>query len=171
MSDKIAKLNKEFDGTKRDYEVAIQTLGAFGALVEDVPELLRAVGTKEAVRAVLARSEQLFLEGQVGNGGLYSEYLVPKVHILLAFADLQGFLGDVGSEEKLSAAALGIISGIRARAPQETNTSQDMISEEAIAHKIWGDALGRQKRDKLEAAIAETTALLHILRSSSRGSG
>jgi hypothetical protein len=89
-----------------DYDIAITTLSAIGALVEDAPELLRAAATKQVVRDVLAKSDRLFLDER--DRALSYDHLNNQVHIMLALADLNGFLGDAANEEKLAERALAV---------------------------------------------------------------
>jgi hypothetical protein len=154
----VEKLNSQVDQLARDYDIAITMLGAIGALVEDAPELLRAAATKQAVRDVLAKSDRLFLDER--DRALSYNHLNHQVHILLALADLDGFLGDAANEEKLAEKALAAIRESPDRLRNGDSPLPGIEAEEAMAHLLLGAALGLQ--DKFEAAVDETKKCINL---------
>ena len=173
-----SKLTAEVEATKRDHDAqkkqleekrkdfqvlqsqhqdlenihapTVATLGALGSLVDDAPELLRAEATKPAVKQILQNSDQLLVEVTV------PEAQYPRLKILLAFADLSGFVGDAGQQEKLARAALTLAARLHADGKAHSGTAIDA----ALANVLLGNALQLQK--KFADAINATQAGIRL---------
>jgi hypothetical protein len=132
----LVRIRSELDSNRA-------AVDALGIAVDEAPELLRSLVTTNAVQSVLQRSEQLAAH-------------IRKPSLLLAFAELQGFVGDAVSQEKLAAAALNLISELRSsdRVPAEID------GDEAAARMILGTALGAQ--GKLDEEINQIKISLKL---------
>jgi len=161
FEDEVSKLQEDIlrhEGERRKIDGELKnilstanlTLGTIGTLVDEAPDLLRAIATTDAVKNVLEKSDQLL--DQVSS----PEFQFPRIQLLLAFADLQGFLGVAGSrdaktsQEKLARGAIRLIAGIRGNG----RATPELDAAEAMAHVMLGAALGAQ--EKFETSITET---------------
>jgi hypothetical protein len=132
---KIKDQQIELDALQKFHAPTVATLGALGSLVDEAPELLRAQATKPAVQQILGNSEQLLVE--VTD----PEAQYPRLKILLAFADLSGFIGAAAQQEKLADKALVLAAALRAGGRARAG----MAADEAFAHVLRGNALRLRK--------------------------
>lgn len=148
-SAKLTALNEELANIATTRDVATKTLGTLGTLVDDAPDLLRAVATTEGVRNILAQSTTL-LDGAVLAPGLQHD----RVQIALAFADLEGFVGDPQRQRDLAMGVLGLLDNLRAtRTLQESGlTNATIDADEAMARAFLGNAAreGQQFQEAIE---------------------
>jgi tetratricopeptide (TPR) repeat protein len=143
------QLATQLNGLDASLKSALAALGALGTLVDEAPDLLRAVATTRALQIVLRNSGALLSDQVTG-----AEAQENRVQILLAFADLQGFIGNSASQEKLARGALALIRAMRS---SETPPA-DLDVLEATAHAILGKALafqGYESAAKFDESIRE----------------
>src|SRR5262249_35585327 len=135
---------------------ATTTLGALGTLVDEAPDLLRAVATTDAVQIVLQKADRLI------GGFPGSETQQSRIQILLAFADLQGFIGAAESQEKLARGALSLIRTLRTTNPEFPGID----GAEAAAHGSLGKALvlqGYAVPTKFDESLKELRLAINLL--------
>jgi hypothetical protein len=144
-----SKTEKELHNAQATLDKAVETLAAVSTLVDTAPELLRAASTTEAVRTILQKSDEL-LAGEATRPDLRYR----KLQILLAFANLQEFVGAPDKQENLAKGALQLIADLRAanEAPDGIDAAE-VDADEAAAHIMLGSALGAQY--KFEASVRE----------------
>jgi hypothetical protein len=129
-------LQSEHQKLRSIHTPTVATLGALGSLVDEAPELLRAEATKPAVKQILQNSDQLLIEVTT------PEAQYPRLKILLAFADLSGFVGDAAQQEKLARAALTLVARLHA----DGRARAGIAIDGALANVLLGNALQLQKR-------------------------
>jgi tetratricopeptide (TPR) repeat protein len=143
---KKQELGDELKALEANLDSATATLGALGTLVDEAPDLLRAVATTDAVQIVLQKADRLLGEQNSGP-----EVQQNRVQILLAFADLQGFIGAAESQEKLARGALTLVEQLRASG----QVFSGIDAAAAAAHATLGVALAFQ--EKFEGSLNELT--------------
>ena len=142
----------KFEQEKRDLakdlavglDTATATLAAVGTLIDDAPELLRAIATTDVIQNIIQKSDSLLLETEPTPDLKYR-----KAQILLAFADLQDFLGASGSQQRLASEVVKLIGNVR----NSDREFPEIDANEATAHLILGAALAAQ--NELDRAIDE----------------
>ena len=148
----LAELREESVRLGKAREIAIETLGTVGTLVDGSPELLRAVATTEGVRSILTRSSALLQKATLPPRLQYR-----RVQIALAFADLEGFVGDPSKQMELANGALDLIASLRdsEQLPESGLTEAVLLADEAMARVFVGDAL--YAKEDFPKSIEETT--------------
>jgi tetratricopeptide (TPR) repeat protein len=153
----LAKLREESTNLQKTHEIAIETLGTVGTLVDDSSEVLRAVATTEGVRSILMRSSALLQKAKLPPRLQYR-----RVQIALAFADLEGFVGDPSKQMELASGALDLIANLRdsGQLPESGLTESVLLADEAMARVFVGDAL--YAKEDFPKSIEETTKSIDL---------
>jgi tetratricopeptide (TPR) repeat protein len=138
----LATLNDELTQLAKTRDVTISTLATVGTLVDDAPELLRAVATTDGVRSILSQSTALLQKAILPPRLQYR-----RVQIALAFADLEGFVGDPLKQKELANGGLDLVANLRDSGQLRENGLTDSLidADEAMARFYLGDALGAQQ--------------------------
>jgi hypothetical protein len=127
----------DLQGLQQTLDSAVSTLAAIGTLVDSAPDLLRAAATTDAVQNILQKSDDLIVDSVTRP-----ELRYRKMQILLAFANLEEFVGAVDKQEKLAKAALALIGELRTSGQEPAGIHAD----EAAAHVMLGSAFGAQHK-------------------------
>jgi hypothetical protein len=152
VEERKATVDGELKAMELSFETATATLGALGSLVDEAPDLLRAIATTDALQIVLQKSDNLL--GELGGA---PEVQQNRVRILLAFAGLQGFIGATDKQEKLARGALALIEQLR----KGGGASPAVDTAQATAISTMAEALAAQEKHD-EAISAFNMAINQI---------